>query len=287
MLSDAVKSDVRRFLDYSVIGLWRQSPTGGLLAPMNNGFRWMTAYGNLEYKLNSLKPDEESRLTGHPYGSVGFAQGNPNYFLIPPVPSSSITISLASSAFSSSPVTHTYTTTATDTFLTICGAIAQQFATDSVFQNAGFQAINPFGIGPFGQPNNATQLVTFPTVDFIAPSSAASFTITVSGTGSTIPQIAQQGAPLSPSLTSNLTYPPTVVWGYLPILNYLEDQMAGSTSDNLAVYQANDAILRQSEMKDRKKLFLNYCDRMADFLGILRNPDKMSNYNSSGSWSQV
>lgn len=297
MLNDQTKSDVRRHLEYAVIGLWRSSPTGGLLAPMNNGMRWFNSYGNLEYKMNNLKPDEESRLMGAGFGAIGFNQGNPNYFLIPPVPSSSITVAIASTAFGgSSPITHTYNTTDTDTFLTICGAIAQQFANDPNYTSAGFQAINPFGVGPLGEPNNATQLVTFPLVEFIGPTPqltststspvAVSFTITVSGTGSTIPQIINQGNPLSPSLTTNLTYPATKVWGYVPILNYLEDQMAGEVSDNLSVYKGNNATLRMSEMKDRQKLYKYYCRRMAVFLGIQMNPlaDNFS-HEGSGNWS--
>lgn len=296
MLTDQIKSDVRRHLNYAVIGLWRSSPTGGLLAPMNNGFRWFNSYGNLEYKMNNLKPDEESRLTGASFGAVGFNQGNPNYFLIPPIPSSSITITIASTAFGmSSPLSHTYTTTDSDTFLTICGAIAQQWAGDSVFAAAGFQSINPFGVGPFGQPNNATQLVTFPLVEFIAPpptltptagANAITFTLTVSGTGSTIPQVVNQGNPLQPYIVSNLTYPATVIYGYLPILDYLENQMAGSVSDNLSVYKGNNATLRMSEMKDRQKLYKYWCRRLAVFLGIQMNP-LASNFSheGTGSWS--
>ena len=56
-------------------------------------------------------------------------------------------------------------------------------------------------------------------------------------------------------------------------MNYLEDQMAGATSDNLSVFKANDATLRLSEMRDRERLFKKYVLRMAVFLGIVKNPD--------------
>ena len=239
--------------------------------------------------MNNLQPNEEARLTGKPYGAIGFSQGNPVMSLIPVFPGSTFTVSIASAILSASPVTETYTVVDGDTFLTICGKVANQFAQNGVFSSAGMIAVNDFGSGPNGQPNNASQLVTFPIVSFMAPFPGQAFTITVTGSGQTIPQIVQQGIPLNPSLTSNLTYPPTVVWGYLPICNYLEDQMVGSVSDNLAVYKGNNATLRVSEMKDRQKLFKMYCNRMAVYLGIMKNPDNgaITNSMTIGNWSIV
>ena len=285
-LLEQTKSDIRRHLEFSTIGLWRQQNAGaGTLAPVNTGFRMFNSYGQLEYRMNNLQPNEECRMTGNPYGAFGFSQGNPLYFTIPVSPSSSITVNVASTAFGvDSPVTVTYDVTSTDTFLTICGQLAQLLSLNSTFASAGFYALNDFGNGPYGQPNNASQQVTFPIVSIVSPNPQTTFTLTVAGTGQTIPQIVQQGVNLHPSLTSNLTVPPTTIWGYVPICNYLEDQMAGATSDNLSALQANDAILRLSEMRDRKKLYRYYCKRLGDFIGISMNPDKPSDV-LSGNWS--
>lgn len=294
-LTEADKVSVRRYLDYSMIGLWRQSNGGsGSLAPFNTGFRMFNSYGNLEYKLSNMLPEEEATLTGRIYGSIGFNQPNPSQYTIPVDSGSTITVSIASTAFSASPVVLNYTVVEGDTFLTICGSLALLAASNGVFSSAGFYAMNGYGAGPLGFPNNPSQLVTQPIVSFVAPTPFTPFTLTVSGTGQTIPQIFNQGNPLPPTLTSNLTYPPTKVYGYLPILYYLEDQMVGATSDNLSVFKANDAVLRLTEMKDRKILFKNYCLRLATFLGILKNPDNaaltgnptMGNM-SGGSWSIV
>jgi hypothetical protein len=70
--------------------------------------------------------------------------------------------------------------------------------------------------------------------------------------------------------------------------------MVGSTSDNLSVFKANDAVLRLTEMRDRRQLFKNYCNRLATFLGILKNPDNptltgqatLGNV-SGGNWSSI
>jgi hypothetical protein len=53
MLTDAEKVDVRRFAGYGNYG--------SQVLPAS-GYRFSTAYGTLEYKLNSLLPDEEVAL---------------------------------------------------------------------------------------------------------------------------------------------------------------------------------------------------------------------------------
>ena len=273
-LTEVDKVQVRRFLDYSAIGLYRQSNGGGSLAPFNTGFRMFNSYGNLEFKMNNLLPEEEATLTGRPYGAIAFNQPNPTQYTIPVDSGSTVQVSIASTAFgSSSPVVLNYTVLEGDTFLTICGNIAQLAASNGVFSGAGFYAMNGYGAGPIGQPQDPSQQVTMPICSFVAPTPCTPFTLTVTGTGQTIPQIIANGSPLPPSLTSNLTFPATKVFGYLPILVYLEDQMLGSTSDNLSVFKANDAILRLTEMKDRKMLFKTQCNRLAVFLGIMKNPD--------------
>lgn len=287
-LLEPEKAAIRRHLKFSAIGLYRQSPVGGTLAPANSGFRFFNGYGQLEYKMNNFLPNEESILTGRSYGAVGFVNANPINFTIPVEVGSTMSISIASDLFSVSPVVLNYTVASGDTLLSICGQLAIQAAMNGVFTSAGFYAINDYGAGPYGQQLNPTQVVSFPIVSFVGPVPGINFTISVSGTGQTIPQIVAQGIPLNPSLTSNLTYPPTVTWGYVPILNYLEDQMAGSVSDNLSAYKANDAILRMSEMKDRRNLYNFYVRRMAEFIGVAINPDAPANrVRGNGSWGCV
>jgi hypothetical protein len=53
MLTDAEKVDVRRFAGYGNYGQ-QVLPAAG--------YRFSTAYGTLEYKMNSLLPDEEAAL---------------------------------------------------------------------------------------------------------------------------------------------------------------------------------------------------------------------------------
>src|SRR6185437_10778974 len=175
MLLEQDKSDIRRYLGYSAIGLWRQSPVGGSLAPVNTGFRFFNSYGQLEYKMNNLQPNEEARATGYSYGAIGFVQGNPVSIVNNPSVGSTMTITITSTLLNA-PVVLNYTVQPNDTFLTICGQLALLAAQNGNFTSAGFLAINDFGTGPYGQPNDASQLVTFPIVSFMAPSKTT-FTI--------------------------------------------------------------------------------------------------------------
>lgn len=279
-LMEVEKQNLRRHLNYGAIGLYRLSPAGGTLAPVNTGLRFFNSWSQLEYKMNNFLPNEEAALTGRSYGAIGFVNSNPVNFSTPVDPGSTIVINISSDLFSASPVTLNYTVVQGDTLLSICGSLAQQAALNSVFISAGFYCLNNYGAGPYGQLSSPLgQYVSLPIVSFLGPTGSC-FSLTTSGTGNTAPQIVSQGMPINPSLTSGMTVPSTTLWGYIPILNYLEDQMAGQVSDNLSVYKANDATLRMSEAKDRIRLYKFYVQRLSDFISIQVNPESPSRTNS-------
>jgi hypothetical protein len=56
MLTDAEKTDARRFCGYPAYGA---APSG------NTGWRFYQVYGALEYRLNNLSPSEETVLRHH------------------------------------------------------------------------------------------------------------------------------------------------------------------------------------------------------------------------------
>ena len=56
MLTDAEKTDARRFCGYPAYGA---APSG------NTGWRFYQSYGALEYRLNNLSPSEECVLRQH------------------------------------------------------------------------------------------------------------------------------------------------------------------------------------------------------------------------------
>src|ERR1700728_2221973 len=131
-LTEQYKSDIRRYLGYQIVGLYNQSPDGGSLANLNSGYRYFEAYGQLEYRMNQMKPDEEARVTGQIYGAIGFANSN-----TPIISGTVITVNLTSAIFSPNTQTLTYTVLPTDNLLTIVSAFANLAALNTQFAAAG------------------------------------------------------------------------------------------------------------------------------------------------------
>lgn len=76
-LTEEEKGDVRRHLGYPIAGLPTLSPSGGTLMSGSIGYRFTQAYGQMEYRLNSLQPHEEARLMGRYVAALQVA-GTPN-----------------------------------------------------------------------------------------------------------------------------------------------------------------------------------------------------------------
>lgn len=249
------KSDIRRHLGFPVVGLYSQSPAGASLANLNSGYRFFESYGQLEYRMNQLKPDEESRITGNVYAAIGFANAN-----TPIIPGTAITVTLNCAAFATNPVTLSYTVQSSDTLLTIVSAFANLAALNTVFTNAGGQAVNEYGTGPW-----SNTIVPVPITSFIVPATALS--VAVTGGGNTVPQVFTQGVLLPPILSIDTTIPSQLIYGYLPILNTLETAFASSTN-NLSVSVAREATLRSSELREREWLLDAWRAKLAEFLGV-------------------
>jgi hypothetical protein len=257
------KVNIRRHLGYPLAGLTTSSPAGGTLSSANNAYRFFGSYGQLEFRMNQLAPSEEAVLTGSPYGAVGFNNAN-----TPIVAGTVITVTLNSPQFSTNPVILTYTVQPTDDLLIICGQLANQAALNTDFTAAGFYAINDYGTGPWSQ-----QIVPFPICSFIAPSNSSSFSINVSGSGNTVPQVVANGQLLPPAIYLETTIPAKEIFGYLPILDTLESFYAG-TVQNLSTTKAREWTRNSRELTEKKMLYNQWRQRLAQFMGIsldLRN----------------
>lgn len=256
-LTIQTKVNIRRHLGYPLAGLEQISPAGGTLASANNAYRFFQSYGQLEYRMNQLAPSEEAVLTGSPYGAVGFNNAN-----TPIEAGTIIRVTITSPQFNSSPVLLEYTVQSTDNLLSICGALANLAALNTTFTSAGFYAINDYGTGPFSQ-----QLVPFPIASFIAPSNSSSFVLSVSGAGNTVPQIVANGALLPPVITIDTEIPGRQIYGYLPILDTLENYYGG-TIQNLSTAKAREWTRNPRELKEKKALYNQWRQRLAQYMGI-------------------
>lgn len=257
-LSDAQKMQVRRHLKYDVIGLMVQSPGGGSLGNAAAGYRFFTAYGRLEWRMNNLQVSEEAALTGLAVGGVAISG---------PQPSAGDTVSVTlSGGVIPTPqtiVTPPFAQSGSDGRLVFCQELASGVALNSVLRAAGVVSMTPYGTGPF-----AAIAVPQPEVGFSAPSP---FTIAATGTGVLIPQVLSQGILIPPSAT--LDGGVTTIYGYINILNGLEAAYAGA-SDNLDTAKADVWTARSNELGLRRSLYENWVAMLSDFLGVPVNPQR-------------
>jgi len=272
MLTAAQKSDVRRHLGYPVAGLLRISPAGGTLAQGAVGYRFFQAYGFLEYKMNNLNPDEEARLTGLAYGAVALTGPQPN------------TGDTLTATFSGGPLGSPVSVIVTaplnnppdnDARITLINALTAAVNRNATLQAANILGLSPYGTGPFSQ--NA---VAVPEVGFICP---VNFTLTCSGTGTVAPQLTATGVQLNPNTSLDGV---TTIWGYIPILNGLENAYA-STSQNLDTIKADVWKGRSNEAGQRRSLYENWRQMLSDFLGTPMNKDMRQQPQRTGAISYV
>jgi hypothetical protein len=252
------KSDVRRHLGIVVGGLARNSPSGGTVATGVIGWRFHQTEGMLEYRLNNLAPDEESRLVGRAYGAVGIS-----YSTLGAGNQLQVTVT---GGVPNSPITVTYTTLTADTAISVAAGVANAFNNNANFVANGMQAIAPFGTGAFGQnfpQGNPSGNIAVPIAQ-VAVTNAASFTITATPTGMGA-FITSNGLLLPPSVVTGPSNALVTTNGYLPILNLLEAAKYGSTN-NLDTSRADVWWHDPQEISNRERLYKMVCRDMDGYL---------------------
>lgn len=257
-ITDAQKAQVRRHLKFDVIGLMQQSAGGGTLGNAAAGYRYFTAYGRMEWRLNNLQTSEEAILLGTAVGGIS---------MVGPQPSVGDTVSITISG-ATIPTPQTLTTSpfilaGSDGRLVFCQQLAALVAGSSVLRAAGIVSMTPYGTGPF-----AANAVPLPEVGLGCP---VPFTIATAGSGVIIPQITSQGALVPPTVT--LDGGVTTLFGYLNILNGLEAAYAGA-SDNLDTARADVWTARGNELGLRMSLYETWVAMLSDFLGVPVNPQR-------------
>lgn len=264
-VSQDVISDVLRHLGYPVHGLYQNAPAGGALAFGDIGFRFFGAPGSLLYRLNQLSPVEEAKITGQATGAVFFTGLNPRT-------GDSMTITLNASNLLA-PIVVTVIVPATGlgqrpwSLAQVAAQIAQAFTLQPAFIAAGFYAIADYGVGPF---SNAQ--VPVPVCSINAQVGVTTFTLTVTYTGTTVPQTYTTNCPPSPFIAFKSAGTLNKIYGYIPILNYLEGAYGGATID-LSLSRSNEVFLRMDELDVRDEQYNKYVDKFSYFIGIPRNPD--------------
>ncbi len=277
-LSLAEKADIRRHLRYPPAGLYRTSPSGGSLAGATTvGYRYFQTFGMLEWRMNNLDANEEARMTGKAYGALAFQGPVPNV-------GDTLTVTFSGGTLTSpTPVVLTVTqamllqqnASAQQYFnanigLLFCSALAALVAQNSTLTSAGFVAIAPFGTGPFTQT-----AIPVPQIEFTNP---VAFTLSIAFTGLMSAVITSNGVILEPYIQPGTVNP---IYGYLPILNYLENAY-GSASQDLSIKRADVFYARPTELSERFSLYQTWAQRMGEFIDIPFNPHKRGNFRGTG-----
>lgn len=257
------KSDIRRHLKYPLAGSLRDSAAGMTVAMGSAGYRFFQAYGFLEYRMNNLMPDEEARTLGQAYGAVGFYGPGGNV-------GDTVTLTISGGGLLT-PVVLTVTLTPTVlTNLQVSAAVAQIAAQNVSLQSNSFRVDAPYGAGPFSQ--NAVAIPQVAIVNYSTP-----FTLSLTTTGALAAQILTNGSFLSPSLVTESQ----TVFGYLPILNFLESAWGGATQ-NLDTSKAAVWTWNAREIRDRKRLYEQWVLHFSRFIDIPVNSGRQQSIAPAG-----
>lgn len=284
-LSLAEMSNVSRHLRYPVIGTFRVNSSGQSMATATAvSYRYTQAYGMLLWRLNNLAANEECRITGKAYGSLIFVGPPANV-------GDTLTITFTGGTLSA-PVSIVVTATQdlinmaqpkgnvqkllvsqyfnANVGLGLCAQVAQQVALNPQLVAAGFVSNAPYGTGPYTQ-----QAIPVPEVDITNP---VPFTMTIQNTGQMSAQIQANGELLHPMISPNTQTAP--IYGYLPILNYLETAYGNST-DILQIDKADVFTARKTVLAETFSLYQTWVMRMADYFGLPVNPSGTSNLKAA------
>ncbi len=285
-LTMAQMSNVARHLRYPVLGMFTINVAGQSMATATAvSYRYTQAYGMLMWRLNNLTPNEEARINGMAYGALLFVGPTPNvgdttYItfsgggLASPVTidlvatEELIAIAQPTSAAQKALVSQYFNA---NIGLGLAAQVAFLVATTPALTQAGFVARAPYGTGPYRQ-----QAIPVPEVDITNP---LSFTMTVQNTGLMSAQIEANGSLLSPSISPNSLNSP--LYGYLPILDFLETAYGNST-DILQIDRADVFTARKTVLAETLSLYQTWAQRLAEFMDVPLNPFRKGDFGRSG-----
>jgi len=284
-LSMAQMSNVARHLRYPVLGMFTINVAGQSLATATAvSYRYTQAYGMLLWRLNNLTPNEEARITGMAYGSLVFVGPTPNVGDVSYITfsggglSSPVTIELVATEeliAIAQPKGIVQKTLVSQYFnanigLGLASQVAFLVATNPALTQAGFVARAPYGTGPYRQ-----QAIPVPEVDF---TNQLPFSISVQNTGNMSVQIDANGSYLSPSISPNSLNSP--LYGYLPILDFLETAYGNST-DILQIDRADVFTARKTVLAETLSLYQTWAQRLSEFMDVPLNPFRKGDFGRS------
>lgn len=257
-LSVAQKSQIRRHLGYENIGFSSAFGAGGGTLGTNMGHLASSTYGELETKMNSLQPCDESAITGRAYGSVQFLGLEPEV-------GDQVNLTFSNVPGITSPfedpvvVNFTVTENEAGSMGKLAMAMARAVSNKSELAILGFRALAPYGPGSTVLNPMAEFSVTSAVVFLLSATSTGSVSAVVQDDGSELPEPSAQ--------VGKVAGVPKILNGYLPLLNYLYGAIATATTRQGTV-KADVFTARQDEVEARTELYEFYRRDFATFLGV-------------------
>jgi hypothetical protein len=254
-LSLTQKSQIRRHLRYPNIGFASVSATGGGGSLGTNESIYASSYfGVLEYRMRNLLPCDEAALTGAAYGSIEVVG-------IPAV-GDTVVLSFSNEA-TGGPLAENVELTVTATkneagsACNFALAIAVKIGQTQSLLSAGFRAF---------QADSTVGIIN-----------SNLFQVTAIGTGQTGVVVDENGSSFpEPSVqVAKTAGVPVVMYGLLPILNYLFGAI-GTATTRQGTLQADVFKARQDEVEARRDLYEYYQKRLSDFMDVPINPQARS-----------
>jgi hypothetical protein len=221
--------------------------------------------------MNNLPPTTEAMITGSAYAGVGLVGAGPE-------PGDQIVINISGGPLSQvQQISATAAEGDTNTSLAIkLGVLGAQ---NPALQAAGIQVLAPYGINDF--VNGAA--VSQPLAEITVTCPQNTFNLSVQSFGSTGAVITSSPSMPSPQGTvGSSAGQPIILYGYIPILNYLEGAWMGTTQ-NLDTRQADVWKANPAELKQRKLLYEDWKWQLADRLMVPVNPNSVRRMGGGGS----
>jgi hypothetical protein len=253
-LSPIQKSQIRYHLEYPNIGLATDGNGGGTLGS-NASFFFNEYQSILEARMNAMQPTDEAVITGYAYGVLVLEGLDPN---------SGDTVTLTISGGNlSAPQSVIATAVTGSTKANMAAQLASAVARNANLTSAGFEVLSPYGPG---------SEVIDPEVE-LSLTSPVPFNLSVTFTGAIAATVINPGSQLGgPQATVGKNQgTPIVLNGLLPILNYLDGAVAGTTVRQ-GVRKADVFTAAPNELEQREKLYGRWQKRLASFFAVPVNP---------------
>ncbi len=234
-LSLQTKVDIRRHLGVPAAGY----PTSGY----TGGIRIVQSTGQLETYMTNLQADEESVVTGYPYGTVRIF-GTPTL-------GNTITLTV-----NGTPVAYT--------------VVDSDLASSAPLQTVAYSvanAVNSANLGPLaagGFNYGATPEKTLPDGSQVSLLNPTTFTLSASATGLSAVVVANGSVFPNPQITTSAG---VTVYGYVPICNYLEGQVMNPDL-SLRYVKADAVTFRADEVPARLQSYRWACQQLGNFLSV-------------------